>query len=457
MLNTVEASLTTNGIFLPFALSDLPLANCIEGSSRTVTMNTIKIPFWLAILINVNIVIGSAFFLGASKISAACGILAPFAWLACGLMLLPLVLVFARLSQAYPTAGGIYVYSQQQLGNFWGLVSGWGYFIGTAAANAAVLHAFGETFFGLSGIQTFMQNYGLSILWIDGLLLGLFTLLSLLNIEFLEGAQLLFTALKSIPMILAVIALPFLFNVSNLTTASYSVSGLFKTLPLVLFAFVGIEACCAVADKIENGHKNASRVIFISFALIMGIYTLLQFSLLAIHGSQALDPFLNLLPKLTSNALILSWGHGLILCAILASFLAGFYGMFYFNHWNLFAMGKDNSLIGSKYLIKQNKNQAPWICVLIQAALILVFLLISQQSYYLVAMADFGTVIAYLLSALALIKFSRAKAGYFALGSCAVLIYITSSNLIAEGLHFALPFALILLLGLVAHKLRHVA
>jgi amino acid transporter len=410
-----------------------------------------KIPVWGAILINANIVIGSAFFLHAQKISSATGLIAPIAWLLCGLLLFPLVIILAHLARTYPTAGGIYVYSQKQLGQFWGFVSGWGYFIGTIAANAAVLHAFSLELQKLGLTQNFLATSGLDNLCIDIFLVLIFTLLNLLNIEFLERIQIGFTILKSIPLLLIIFSLPFLFKLENLTTAPIAWDGFVHTLPLVLFAYVGIEACCAIADKIQDGQRNASRVIFISFALIMSIYSILQFSLLCIHGTASIDPFSTILPMLTTNQAIIHWGNSVINLAILASFLAGFYGMFYFNNWNLYAMANDNSILFSKQLTKLNSQQVPWICVIVQSLLVMLFLLITSKTEYLSTMADLGTIVAYLLSALAFLTLKKSISGYCALGSCAILLFICSKSLFESGLYLLIPFITILGLGLAAH------
>ena len=105
-------------------------------------MSSMRIPFWVAIFININIVIGGAFFLGVQKISMQCGLFSPFAWLLCGLMLAPLVGIFAQLARRFPQAGGIYVYSQESLGQLWGYISGITYFIGSAAGSAVLIREF---------------------------------------------------------------------------------------------------------------------------------------------------------------------------------------------------------------------------------------------------------------------------------------------------------------------------
>jgi len=415
-------------------------------------MSKLQIPVWIAILININIVIGSAFFMGASDILSSSGLLGPISWLLCGLLLLPLVVVLASLASQYPKAGGLYVYSQQRLGPLWGFVSGWGYYVGAAAANAAVLHAFSERFQEIGFIGNFLSGIGFGGIRLDLFLVALFTVFNLFNIEFLGGAQVLFTVLKSIPLLFVVLSLPFLFSMHNLTTAEMNWTGMLGSFPLVLFAYIGIEACCAVTDKISGGKKNVSKVIFISFGLIMAIYCLLQFALLCIHGQVQTNAFLGILPLLTNNAAFVSWGNTILYIAILSSFLGGFYGMFYYNNWNLNAIAQEKSILFSGPLTLLSKNQAPWVCVFVQSFLIVLFLVLTGDTYYLIAMADFGTVIAYLLSCISFLTLRKTWIGGLSVLSCSTLIFLCSKNLLDAGLVYVIPFIIILVLGLVLHR-----
>lgn len=411
-----------------------------------------KIPFWVAVLINTNIVIGSAFFLGAPQVSLLNGVFAPFAWIICGLLLLPLLIVLARLSRMYPTAGGLYIYSLKHLGKFWGFVSGWGYYVGTAAANALVLHAFSEQlqFFG------FIKNLNIDSVIFDLVFVLFFTFLNLLNIEFLERIQIGLAVVKAIPMILVLAAVPVLFNINNFSAVTPSFSGFIQTVPLALFAYIGIEACCAVADKIHDGHKNAARVILVSFTLIVVVYTVLQAAILCISGSSSANPFFSIIPQLTSNQCVINWGNNVISFAMMSSFLAGFYGMFYYNNWNLYAMGSENSILGSKYLVKVNKSQTPWVCVLVQSALVIAFLLITTNINYLMTMCDIGTTITYFLSAISFLVIFKGIWGYLAIASCGLLILINSERLFSAGLIYVMPFLVILILGIIAHRFNEI-
>lgn len=414
-------------------------------------MNHVKIPVWLAILININIVIGSAFFMGVGKISESNGILAPFAWLLCGLMIFPLVAILARLAIHYPTAGGLYTYSKESLGNTWGFLSSWGYFIGASAGNAAVIHAFCNEFRKVQFLRAIGPVWIFNALWFELIFVLFFAFLNIFDIKVLTRVNILFTVLKAIPLVFILISLPFLFDSNNLATVQFPLHGFFETLPMLLFAFIGIEACSAITDKIEDGYKskNVMRVFILSFLIIMAIYAILQAALICIHGPQQLNPFMTILPKLTSNPSIITIGNKILRFALMSSFLGGFYGMFYFNTWNLYTIGNEQGMLGSSYLTKVNRNAVPWICVIVQAVLVLIFLAISSNENYLITTSDMGTILAYLLSVCAFIKLFKSSLGFIALASCLVLFGICIVNLFTHGISKLLPFVALLIAGMI--------
>jgi amino acid transporter len=404
------------------------------------------IPFWLAVLININIVVGAGFFLVVQKISMTSGILAPLAWLFCGLLLLPFVNAIAQLSQRFPRAGGICVFSTELLGDAWGIISGWAYYIGTSAANAYVGHALTQALMQLPGVHAFITVYGVSPLACDLFVVTLFTFLNLRNVDFLEKAQLLFTSLKMIPLLAIVVALPLLFSWDNLLTGSCSVASVLPTLPKVFFAYIGIEACCSVMDKIEDAKKNAARLIFTSFAAIVAIYGLLQLIALSIHGVADVDAFLSLPGLLCSNSYVAAVVNYAIRLGLLASYLAGFYGVFYFNNWNLYAMVKEMGIKQVGFLTKLNKAQVPWVAVLVQSFLVMLFLGYWHMDD-VCTLADVGTGVAYMLTAVAFFTWKRSLVALLAVASCSTLLYFLAQNLIAGGLSVLAPAMLMMTLG----------
>ena len=408
------------------------------------------IPFWLAVLININIVIGAGFFLQVQSISRASGALAPVAWLMCGLLLVPLVNALAQLSLKYPRAGGIYIFSREQLGAWWGMVSGWSYYVGTAAANAAVGHALTLAIVDLPWISSVVQQHNVPMLACDAVMIIIFTLFNLRNIDFLENAQLFFTSLKVIPLLALVLALPKLFAWQNVLAGGMPFDSLVPQLPGLLFAFIGIEACCSVMDKVENSKKNAARLIMFSFAAIVAIYAVLQFAVLGVHGSRDVDPFLCLPNLFFQHPGLIAGATLAIRLGLLASYLAGFYGVFYFNNWNLHTMAKETGIVPLRFLTKLNASQVPWVAVLVQSAVVMVFLATAQIGT-LYVIAGLGTVIAYALSAIAFFAWRRSASGVLAMLSCLLFFYACGNDLVQNGLMAGLPFVVILLLGLVAY------
>lgn len=415
-------------------------------------MQSPQIPFWIAVVININIVIGSAFFLGAPRIAALGGMLAPLAWLFCGLLLLPLVLVLARLAREYPTAGGIYVYSKERLGNIWGFLSGWGYFIGTVAGNAAVIHAFSHQLHQSANISAWLVAWNISDAWVDALLVILFTLFNLLNVAFFERLQITFTVIKSIPFLLLLIAAPSVCSIPVMGEISYDISGLLSGIPFVLFAYIGIEACCAIIDQIKGGHRAGSRAILISFFIIVSVYTLFQ-GILVCSGDSSVNAFFNILPRLTSNHYLIAWGNNVVFCSILTSFLAGFYGMFYYNNWNLYAMAQERSIPASSYISIKNRHGVPWVCVLVQSFLVMAAVFALQTSHALVTVGDFGVLLAYALCVFSALRLRASLVSIAALVSCAVLIYICAQGLWQDGILAYMPFMVVMLAGFALYAL----
>jgi amino acid transporter len=411
-------------------------------------------PLWAAVLINVNIVVGSAFFLSAHPITQAAGLLAPVAWLACAFLLLPLVITLARLAVRFPRAGGIYVYSKEALGDVGGFVCGWSYYIGTVAANAAVLQAFSGQFQRIPVVYSVLHSVRCDGLIGDLLLLIIFTLFNLGNIEFLERTQIAFTVLKAIPIVCVVLAVPFLGSLSNLSLSLENVYGMYSVLPLVLFAFIGIEACCAVADKIENPSKNVSRAILIAFGIITVICATVQTAMLLLYTAQSGDPFTTIFSRIFSNQALAASGNSFMALGLLASYLAGFYGMFYYNNWNLYAMGIEGRVWGAQYIRTVTAQGIPWVSVLVQSALVAFLLVIGRQSLFLITAGDLGTVIAYGLTAVSAIILFRKKTNFWALGSCGLLLLICLHNLFAVGVMSAIPFLCMLGIGLVGFYYR---
>jgi len=420
---------------------------------------TKKIPLLIAIFMSINIVVGGGFFISAEKLFQTTGALAPLGWIFCGLLLLPLVMVLAKLSNTYPRAGGLYVYSKEKLGEFWGYMSGWGYFVGTLAGNAAILLAFSSLVKEMGFVLPFTQYLSplTSELIFNLFFLILFTGLNLLNITILEKLHAGFTILKLIPIGLVLVSIFFLFDFRNVAAAPIKPFGLIESMPTFLFAYLGIEACCSISHQIQDGKRNSAKAMLIALSIIIGAYAITQFGLLGIVGTNSVgNPFFNIIPRFTSNPFAIYWGNMIVTLAILSSYLGGFYGMYYANSWNLFAIAKEKKIVGHSLFTKLNKYKTPWVAILAQGLLVLLLVYVSQTNMTtLLTMSGFGVVIAYTLSVFSYMKLRQHMSiiiGILALIGSLALLTLCINDLFTDGLQYLLPFLGILLVGVVLYR-----
>ena len=92
-----------------------------------------KLSLPVAILINVNIMLGTGVFINTVELAKRAGALGFLSYLIVGILMLPLIASFATLMKIYPQ-GGFYAFAQKELGPLAGFVSAWSYFIAKMAS-----------------------------------------------------------------------------------------------------------------------------------------------------------------------------------------------------------------------------------------------------------------------------------------------------------------------------------
>lgn len=129
--------------------------------------------------------------------------------------------------------------------------------------------------------------------------------------------------------------------------------------------------------------------------------------------------------------------------------------MYYYNNWNIYAIARDGNIIGAQFLSKLNKNHIPWVSVLTQASLLIMFLVLTSANRYLVTISDFGVTIAYVMTAISFLVMTRGIIGLLALLGSSSLLYICFSDLFYSGVLNIIPFVIVIVFGIVAYKLRN--
>src|SRR5437868_2793596 len=98
-----------------------------------------KLSLFSAILININIMLGSGVFINTALLPQQSGSLSAFVYLIVGLLLLPLILSIAKLMRYHQSDSTFYHFGSN-ISPFFGFVSSWSYFTAKLASCALGIH-----------------------------------------------------------------------------------------------------------------------------------------------------------------------------------------------------------------------------------------------------------------------------------------------------------------------------
>jgi APA family basic amino acid/polyamine antiporter len=207
--------------------------------------------FWMCVALVVGNSIGSGVFLLPASL-APYGLNSLIAWGFTASGAIALAVVFARLSRAFPQAGGPYAYVHVAFGPLLAFVVAWGYWISIWVGNVSIATA---TVSYLSPLLPWIAEKPGASAFATLLLLWLLTFVNWYGIKASGWVQGITTVLKILPL-LAVAALGLLSLHSTSAAPSMSiplsVSGVTAAATLTLWALLGLESATIPADKVAN-------------------------------------------------------------------------------------------------------------------------------------------------------------------------------------------------------------
>jgi APA family basic amino acid/polyamine antiporter len=200
--------------------------------------------------------IGSGVFLLPASL-APFGLNSVLAWAftACGAIFL--AIVFARLSRAYPAAGGPYAYVHLAFGPLPAFIVAWGYWISIWVGNAAI--ATGAVSY-LSPLLPWIVSVPGASAAVTLFFLWLLTFVNWYGIRASGWVQAVTTVLKVLPLLVVAVLGLFSVRSGNVAAAAgvpLSVGGTTAAATLTLWALLGLESATIPADKV----RDPSRVI----------------------------------------------------------------------------------------------------------------------------------------------------------------------------------------------------
>lgn len=370
-----------------------------------------KISLTTAILLNMNIMIGSGILIGPGASAAISGNASFLAWPLVALLFLPMVLSTIELSRMFPGAGGFYLYARQGLNKTAGFAAGWLYILGYTFASTVEIMALHHLTAKNFGNWTIVSNAPLFYA-LTATAVFLFSLLSLKIVsKFLDSL----TIIKILPLVILILILPFILN------PSFSISGnefslLPASLAMPIFGFFGFEYCVGVSHLIKDSEKNAPRAILIGFLGTALLYTLFQFGLLNVMGAQNLAQigapnfpnFITLpIPYLKSLLSIL------IPTASALIFIASLIGMINANAILVQTFAKEGLFKGGSFLTAATSLGRPWMALLVQSVIVFLIACVVPTIDRVGGLCLLGVFLAFLLPFISLfIVQQRSKMKY---------------------------------------------
>jgi basic amino acid/polyamine antiporter, APA family len=271
-------------------------------------------------------VIGSGFFLSPAAL-APYGVAALVGWVLLGAVAICLALLFARLAQLLPGAGGPYAFARKAFGPFAGYLVAWSYWVSMWVSQPAIA----LTFAGYLGVfyPPVAENHYLA----TGAALAAMWTVGLVNMHSVRSAgifQSVAVGLKLIPFAaLGTVGLfwvhPQNFVITSGMGHGHFLAALLSSLPLIMFAFLGIESSTVPADHVADPEKTIPRATLLGTLVCVFIFL---FCTIAVMGAippgqlaHSHAPF--------ADAAEAMWGHWastIVAAAVIISSLGGLNG-----------------------------------------------------------------------------------------------------------------------------------
>lgn len=418
-----------------------------------------KLSPFAAILISLNIMIGSGLFINTVLLAQDSGPLSPFIYILVGLLTFPLIKSFSQLV-AYHPGGGFYEYAQE-INPYFGFLSLWSYSITKMSGATFGIHIFNSL---MQTIFPSLQQF--NTIHLDLGIITLFIALNMLNMKTGKKIQFSFLILKIIPILFAIIAGIILFDFNNFSVP-VSYKPILTSLPFALFGLTGFEAICSLSKKIQNPEKNGSLIIFSSFFISVAViffYQLMFFGSLGAklyNLSSYLEAFPTLLAQFPLNTKLSALLETIIHIGVGGSALGVAYGIMYSNSWNIYTLAKKKLIFFSCQFTQLNKHHVPWVAILAEGIIAYIFILLTQG--YQVAFQQItiiGLTTTYTLSCVGLLVGSFRKNNTINLTalcgilSCVILILSQMQSFLTYGIKYPLIYLTLMLCGTIMYFLK---
>ncbi|MBT3158685.1 APC family permease [Streptomyces sp. CHA1] len=228
-----------------------------------------------AVMIGLGAMIGAGIFAALAPAARAAG-----SGLLAGLALAAVVAYCnatssARLAVRYPASGGTYVYGRERLGEFWGVLAGWGFVVGKTASCAAMALTVGS--YVWPG-----QEHAVAVAAVVAL--------TAVNYAGVQKSALLNRIVVAV--VLAVLAAVVVSALTSGTARAArldvgpdaTAGGVLQAAGLLFFAFAGYARIATLGEEVRDPARTIPRAIPVALGVTLVVYTLVAVSVLMVLG-----------------------------------------------------------------------------------------------------------------------------------------------------------------------------
>jgi len=288
--------------------------------------------------IALNGVIGAGIFALPAVAAKSAGLFSPWLFIICALLIMTVVLSFARAASFFGDTGGPVVYVEEAFGNFAGFQVGWLYSFARIAALAANAHLL-VTYAAWLWPEL---DTGTPRLIIISMICMFLTVINMVGVRSGLAAVLALTVLKLLPLFLIVLlglgqVNPDVFIAPQIP----EFEGLGALILVLLYAFVGFESAVVPAGEVTNPRKSVPWSLIWTVSIICVLYFLIQ--LVSVSVAPGIGNSERPLAAVAEQ-LMGAPGATLLVLGAVFSICGNLSGMFITGPRMLYAMGRDGGL-----------------------------------------------------------------------------------------------------------------
>ncbi|HIE3608432.1 TPA: amino acid permease [Legionella anisa] len=348
--------------------------------------------------------VGSGIFLLPASL-AAIGSISLLGWVVTAVGSILLAIIFGKLSQRLPLAGGLYAYCRHELGDFAGYQVSVAYLLGNIIGDAATVVAL------LAYLTVFWpeisSNHHLAF-FVGSAIIWCIALINIIGVREVKIVQIVTTIIKLIPIVL--VSIVGLFHIQGANLAGFNISGqsnlaaLANAAMLTFFAFGGLESATIPAEHVKNPEKTIYRATVLGTLITALIYILSTVAIMGMFSPQFLVN--NTAPFAAAGKLIFGELTNQIfaLAAIIAC-LCTIIGFLFITSQGAMATARDGLLPG--FLAKLSRHQTPYWSIIFSSLIMTILLgmnyskLLTSQFTLLVTLSNLCVLVPYLYTTIA--------------------------------------------------------